>query len=69
MFAGLLGLKELTDKQILPVNHIVRVKICQPLQCTVGNSSYFYFLERLFVNCKEKEEFIHQKNQKHKNDE
>lgn len=51
------------------MNHIVRVKICQPLQCTVGNSSYFYFLEWLFVNCKEKEEFIYQKNQKHKNDE
>lgn len=34
----------------LPVNHVVRVKINQSLQCTMGYGSYFYFLEGFLVD-------------------
>lgn len=40
----------------LPMNHIVRVKVHQSLQCTMDYSCYFHLLQGLFVDClKEKD--------------
>lgn len=33
-----------------PVNHVVGVKVSQPLKSTMGNCSYFNFLQRFLVN-------------------
>lgn len=35
-----------------PVNHLVGMKVSQPLKSTVGNCSYFHLLQRLLVNCR-----------------
>lgn len=35
-----------------PVNHVVGVKISQPLKRTMRNCSYFNFLQRFLVNCR-----------------
>lgn len=38
----------------LPVNHVVWVKIDQSLQSTMGDGSYFHFLEGFLVNWKKR---------------
>lgn len=43
------GLAE--EKWGSPVNHVVRVKVDQSLQSTVGNGSYFHLLEGFLVDC------------------
>lgn len=37
---------------ISPVYHVMRVKVGKALKCTVGNSSYFHLLQRLFMHCR-----------------
>lgn len=46
---------------VSPVYHVMRVKVGEALKCTVGNSSYFHLLQRLFMHCgrKRKKEIPH----------
>lgn len=36
---------------VSPVYHVMRVKVGEALKCTMGNSSYFHLLQRLFMHC------------------
>lgn len=38
------------DLKYSPVNHVVGVKVSQPLKSTMSNCSYFNFLQRSLVN-------------------